>query len=105
MDIEQAKKRFGPLSETMLYTLLSLKEEMHGYGIMQRVKMLTNARIELGAGTVYQTLAKLEKGELIVATAEVARRKLYRITPLGQAMLEEEKKRITEIYQNLERLV
>jgi len=105
MDIEQAKKRFGPLSETMLYILLSLKEEMHGYGIMQRVKTLTQERIELGAGTVYQTLAKLEKGELIVATAEVERRKLYRITSLGQAILEEEKKRITEIYNNLERLV
>ncbi len=105
MNLEQAKNRFGPLSETMLYILLSLKNEMHGYGIMQNVKVLTDGRIELGAGTVYQTLAKLEKGGLIAATAEEDRRKLYRITPLGQSMLEEEKKRVTEIYQNLERLV
>ena len=105
MNLEQAKKRFVPLSETMLYILLSLQNEMHGYGIMQNVKALTDGRIELGAGTVYQTLDKLANGGLIAATDEKDRRKLYRITPVGTAILKEEKQRITEIYQNMERLV
>ena len=38
MDIEKARKRFTPMSETMLYILLSLRMERHGYGIMQQVK-------------------------------------------------------------------
>ncbi|MEX1307844.1 MAG: PadR family transcriptional regulator [Eubacteriales bacterium] len=105
MNLEQARKRFIPLSETMLYILLSLKNEMHGYGIMQNVNALTDGRIELGAGTVYQTLSKLENGGLIVATDEKDRRKLYKITPVGIEILKEEKQRITEIYQNMEQLV
>ena len=105
MNLEQARKRFIPLSETMLYILLSLKDEMHGYGIMQNVKSLTEGRIEMGAGTVYQTLSKLENGGLIVATDEKDRRKLYKITTVGVEILKEEKARIKEIFQNMERLV
>jgi len=60
MNIEKIQKRFIPMSETMLYILLSLREERHGYGVMQHVKELTDGRIVLGAGTIYQSLGKLE---------------------------------------------
>ncbi|GJM80274.1 hypothetical protein HMSSN139_27700 [Paenibacillus sp. HMSSN-139] len=66
MNFESAKKRFIPMSETMFYILLSLQQERHGYGIMQHVKEITNDRIVLGAGTIYQSLGKLEKDGLIV---------------------------------------
>ena len=105
MDIEKARKRFIPMSETMLYILLSLLEERHGYAIMQHVKEITRGRITLGAGTVYQSLQKLEAGGLISSTMEIERRKMYLITTLGQQILKEEAQRIKEIYLNMEELL
>ena len=34
-------ERYIPMSETMFYILLSLRQERHGYGILQHVKTLT----------------------------------------------------------------
>jgi DNA-binding PadR family transcriptional regulator len=93
------------MSETMFYILLSLREERHGYGIMQHVKELTKGRIALGAGTVYQSLKKLETDGLIKSTEEKDRRIMYIITPIGGQILLEEAKRIREIYENLEGLL
>ena len=101
MDMKKIRKRFIPMSETMFYILLSLQEERHGYGIMQHVKELTKNRITLGAGTIYQSLSKLEGDGLISATNEIDRKKLYIITDVGKLILKEEAFRINEIYQNL----
>jgi DNA-binding PadR family transcriptional regulator len=105
MNIEKVMKRFIPMSETMFYILLSLREERHGYGIMQHVKELTDGRITLGAGTIYQSLQKLETDGLIESTREIERKKLYTITDVGRQILSEEAKRIKEIYKNLEGLL
>jgi DNA-binding PadR family transcriptional regulator len=102
MTIDKARQRYIPMSETMLYILLSLQEERHGYGIMQHVKELTEGRIVLGAGTVYQSLGKLESDNLIRAVREEERKKYYEITPLGSQILGEEAARIREIYHHLE---
>jgi len=105
LDINKIRKRFIPMSETMFYILLSLQAERHGYGIMQHVKELTENRIVLGAGTIYQSLSKLEGDGLIVSTKEIERKKLYIITDLGRQILKEEASRIKEIYQNAEGLL
>ena len=105
MNFEKIKKRFIPMSETMFYILLSLQEERHGYGIMQHVKELTNNRITLGAGTIYQSLSKLEGDGLILSTKEIDRKKLYIISEVGKLILKEEAVRIQEIYQNVEKLL
>lgn len=97
MESEKIRKRFIPMSETMFYILSSLTEDRHGYGIMQHVAALTNGRVVLGAGTIYQTLAKLEKEKLIEATREVDRKKEYRITDTGRWILREEARRICEL--------
>ena len=103
--IAKTSKLLSPMSETMLYMLFALMDERHGWGIMQRVAELTKGRIELGAGTIYQTLGKLEKAKLIESTREEERRKFYIITELGKAVLQEETRRIAEIYHNLEELL
>lgn len=100
MDITKLKKEYLPMSETAFYMLLSLGETRHGYGIMQHVEELTNRRIKLGAGTVYGTLSRMEKDGLIRAVAEVERRKLYQITPMGVELLKAEAGRIRELYEN-----
>lgn len=105
MNIEKIRKRFIPMSETMFYILLSLQEERHGYAIMQYVKGLTKERIILGAGTIYQSLGKLESDGLITQVREIDRKKIYVITDIGKQILLEEAHRIKEIYHNVEGLL
>jgi len=100
MSVEKARKRYIPMSETMFYILLSLKQERHGYAIMQHVKELTKGRIRLGAGTVYSSLGKLEGDGLIKSIREEDRRNIYLITPLGKQILHEEMERIAELCFN-----
>jgi DNA-binding PadR family transcriptional regulator len=94
LSVDTLIRRFIPMSETMFYILSSLVVERHGYGIMLHVQQLTHGRITLGAGTIYQTLAKLEKERLIAPTREVERKKMYRITENGRAILAREANRI-----------
>jgi len=105
LNYETIKKRFIPMSETMFYILLSLQQERHGYGIMQHVKELTHDRIILGAGTIYQSLSKLEGDGLIMSTKEEERKKLYIIAETGMLILKEEANRIKELYRNMEGLL
>jgi DNA-binding PadR family transcriptional regulator len=105
MDIQRIRKRFIPMSETMFFILFSLRQERHGYGIMQYVEILTNNRITLGAGTIYQSLTKLEHDGLIKATQEIDRKKNYLITDIGNEILQEEARRISELYKIAEELV
>lgn len=93
------------MSETMFYILLSLKQERHGYAIMQYVKELTKGRISLGAGTVYSSLAKLDSDGLIKSVREEERRKIYTITPVGDEILHEEATRINELAMNIRELL
>jgi DNA-binding PadR family transcriptional regulator len=93
------------MSETMFYILLSLQEERHGYGIMQYVKELTRGRIILGAGTIYQSLDKLEEDGLIAHVKEIDRKKFYRMTDTGRLILQEEAHRIKEMYSAVEGIV
>ena len=99
MNSERLIKRFIPMSETMFYILYALKEERHGYGIMQYVEGLTNGRIRLGAGTVYQTLSKLESEKLIIPVREIDRKKEYVITDTGKELFLLESARICELYR------
>jgi DNA-binding PadR family transcriptional regulator len=105
LNIEKVRKRFIPMSETMFFILLSLQEERHGYGIMLYVKKLTKGRIVLGAGTIYQSLSKLEGDGLINHVDEIDRKKNYVITDIGRRILSEEANRIKEIYRVVEGLL
>ena len=89
----------------MFYILLSLKQERHGYAIMQYVKELTKGRILLGAGTVYSSLGKLDSDGLIKSVREEERRKIYTITPVGNEILHEEATRINELAMNIRELL
>jgi DNA-binding PadR family transcriptional regulator len=97
MGMEKLLKRFVPMSETMFYILSSLTEERHGYGIMLHVQEITGGRIVLGAGTLYQTLSKLEGDKLIVPTVEIDRKKKYLITDIGRTILNREAERICNL--------
>lgn len=93
------------MSETAYYILLSSIEERHGYGIMQYVSTITNERINLGAGTVYGTLSKLEKLNYIKTTRNVDKRKYYIISQEGIQQLKNEVNRIKELYEHGKRVI
>lgn len=96
------RKVYVPMTETGFYILLCLREEAHGYSIVQRVKDMTSGEILLSPGTLYGTLSKMEKDGLIRFMREEEKRKLYQITPLGQEVLGLEMKRIARLYRNME---
>ena len=63
------RKVYVPMTETGFYILLCLREECHGYGILQRVEALTDGEIRLSPGTMYGSLSKMEKDGLICFVA------------------------------------
>lgn len=95
------KKVYVPMTETGFYILLCLREESHGYSIVQRVEILTQGQIKISPGTIYGSLSKMEKDKLIRFVREEDKRKIYHITDLGKQVLELEMKRIERLYQNM----
>ena len=95
------RKVYVPMTETGFYILLCLREECHGYGIVQRVEALTDGEIRLSPGTMYGSLSKMEKDGLICFVREEEKRKIYRITELGSKVLALEMKRIERLYRNM----
>jgi len=68
--------------------------EMHGWGIAQRVSIVSKDALQLQEGTLYPALYRMEaKGwiECEWAVSENNRRaKYYRLTPLGRRELDDE---------------
>ena len=94
------KKVYVPMTETGFYILLCLQEENHGYGIVQKVKEMTDGEISITPGTMYGTLSKMEKDGLIKFIREEEKRRVYQITDLGRDVLTLELKRIKRLYKN-----
>lgn len=98
---DRIRRVYVPMTETGFYILFCLQEEMHGYSITQRVKKMTNGEVVISPGTMYGSLSKMEKDGLIQFVREEEKRKLYRITDLGQEVLTTELKRIERLYRNI----
>lgn len=86
------------LSETMYCILLSLREERHGYGVIQHVADFTAGYVQLGAGTVYTSLKKLERAGWIARTHTEERRHYYVLTERGTRALDEQTRRIERLH-------
>lgn len=99
------RKVYVPMTETGFYILLCLREPNHGYGIVQKVKELTEGEIVLSPGTMYGSLGKMEKDGLIQFVGEKEKRKIYHITELGKEVLGIELKRIERLYRNMKEMV
>lgn len=97
---DKIKRVYIPMTETGFYILFCLQAEMHGYNIIQTVNSMTNGEIQIGAGTMYGSLSKMEKDGLIRFTKEEGKRKSYIITELGKQILDIEIKRIERLYKN-----
>src|SRR6201985_1392432 len=77
---------FGRFSEPSLLILISLAEgPKHGYSMTEDIKMV--AGVQLGPGTLYGAIARLESRGLIEALKSEDRRNPYRLTGLGERAL------------------
>ena len=97
---EKLRRVYVPMTETGFYILFCLQKERHGYSITQKVKELTEGQLSISPGTMYGTLAKMEKDGLISFVREEEKRKLYSIKELGKQILELEIQRIERLYRN-----
>jgi DNA-binding PadR family transcriptional regulator len=95
------------LTEAVFYTLLALHTPLHGYGIMQETKRLTDGRLVLSAGTLYGAISSmLEKGWIkALPAAEDSRRKEYEITETGRMAVSKELARLRELVENGEKII
>jgi len=93
-------KVYVPMTETGFYILLCLQKPNHGYGVVQRVKEMTDGAITLTPGTMYGSLSKMEKDGIIEFVREEEKRKIFQITALGREVLDLELKRIERLYKN-----
>ena len=77
------------LPEPAFLVLVSLADgPKHGYAVMVDVERVCGAR--LGPGTLYGALTRLERRGLIEPLSAEDRRRPYRLTALGSAVLREQ---------------
>lgn len=106
---ETDPQKFLPLKTHWFHIMLSLASgEQHGYGIMQDVLNRTTGKVHLWPATLYGSIKRLIEAELIEESDERpapelddARRRYYRLTPLGKCVLEAECERLQELVRTI----
>ena len=91
-----------PLPPAAFHILVALNAgDRHGYGIIQDVEASTNGTVRLSAGTLYRTIQRLLEDGLIteprVSVVEDPRRRPYRITAFGTAVVRAESSRLASL--------
>ena len=95
-------RRFLPLTPQQFHILLALTDgHLHGYAIIRDVAERTGGTLRLGTGTLYTALARLEALGLVDESdrrppgdEDDQRRRYYRLTAIGKAVLRAETERL-----------
>jgi DNA-binding PadR family transcriptional regulator len=98
-------RTFLPLTPRVYHVLLALAEQpLHGYGVILAVRDLTDGVIAMRTGTLYILLRRLLDQRLIEECDERPesdeddeRRRYYRLTDLGRAVVEAESLRLQSV--------
>ena len=88
------RAKFQTLTEQMFYILLCLKDECCGTDIMEKILKITNGRISVGPGTLYNLLEQFVYEDIICETKVEGRKRSYILTEKGKEILDNEYKRI-----------
>ena len=94
-----------PLTPVVQQILLALADgDKHGYAIIKEVRHRTDGAVEIGAGSLYSVLKRLLAGGLVLETDERPdrylddeRRRYYRLTPFGRAVIVADLERLEEV--------
>ncbi len=94
--------------KTIVLKLLADNKKMYGYEITQRVKELTNERIQMTEGTLYPTLHALESEGLVTTETEYIGkrvRKYYSLSTSGKARSKEKVKEFADFVATMQLLL
>ena len=99
-----------PLKPAVLQILLAIAGRAgHGYAIMQAVAEQSGGQVKLRTGSFYRHLTRLLDDGLVEAGdrpagADARRGDYYRLTPLGQRVLAQERARLTALIATIQGL-
>ncbi|MGH9142539.1 MAG: PadR family transcriptional regulator [Vicinamibacterales bacterium] len=101
-------RRFLPLTPQQFHILLALTGgRLHGYAIIREVADRTEGALRLGTGTLYTALARFEALALVeetdrrpVPAKDDERRRYYRLTAAGKAVLRAETARLETLVRH-----
>ena len=103
-------RAFLPLTPQQFHILLALTDgHRHGYAIILDVADRTGGALRLGTGTLYTALARLDALGLIEESGrrpsadEDQRRRYYRLTSTGKAVLRAETERLETLVRHARR--
>lgn len=96
--------KFQTLTEQMFYILLCLKEECCGIDIMDKVSAMTDGRVNVGSGTLYNLLEQFLSAGMIAETKAEGRRRSYVLTDKGMEVLETEYQRLRQQAEDYRKL-
>lgn len=88
------RAKFHTLTEQMFYILLCLKNECCGMDILDKVPAMTQGRVNVGSGTLYNLLEQFLEEGYIIETKVEGRRRSYIIAPAGKEILDKETERL-----------
>ena len=108
LKLSTPQRELLPLTPAVFFILFALVDgEKHGYAIMQQVAELSENKSRMGPGTLYSTLQRLLALALIKETARKddvdERRRYYRLTGAGKALLEAELARMESLLRVADR--
>lgn len=98
------REKFRTLTEQMFYILMCLRTEMCGMDIMEKVSAMTNGRVQVGPGTLYNLLEQFAEAGMIRETRAEGRRRSYILTDKGQEALAVEYARLQALTRDYERI-
>ena len=98
-------EHFLPLTPAIAHILLAVADrDRHGYAIMQEIERITDGAVLMGPGTLYGTIKRMMASGLLEETddrpdpaLDDERRRYYRATELGRAVLEAETARMSAL--------
>ena len=100
-----AREKFRTLTEQMFYILLCLRQECCGMDILDKVPQMTEGRVNVGSGTLYNLLEQFLDEGFIRETKVEGRRRSYLLTEKGREVLRKEYERIQAQAQDYERVL
>jgi DNA-binding PadR family transcriptional regulator len=72
---------------------------LHGYAIMEALRVRSGGQVDLPTGTVYPAMHRLERAGLVAADWSQSggrRRRVYKLTPAGRHSLDAERRTWTD---------
>jgi DNA-binding PadR family transcriptional regulator len=94
--------RNTPLAPATFFILFALASgDKHGYAIMQEARKLSDGQFKMGPATLYTTVQRLLESQCIKEVASPkgsdSRRRYYRLTKAGHALLNLEFERMEAV--------